>query len=434
MRTGACLGALVLFLGGAGAARPQNAGAPADSAAADSTRESLHRRLQRQDQGRYDPELFDVDRAFRDSVLTGLDSLGLDAARQQRKLQLRLAFNPAPKLWNYNRVEGLVAGAGVGLRRRGDEHAWVQFQGGYAFGSREFRHHEALRLPLGPRPWGLEIQAHFEGRVLPYGSNGPLWNSVRAFVGGEDARDYLASRGGAAMLQWSPRRAFVLAAGYEAAEETSAAATTEFALLGDMAPVNDPVQEGTDRACVTALRLGSLARHMARLDARHRVAGGGLGGDFTYNRTDLELRLRRYLWRQELALTALYARTGGDAPVQRLADAGGLSTVRGWKRRALVGEASFAGRLEVLVPYDFFRASGVPLLRRLHLQAVPWGDAARTWEGAAAEWIYAAGLGVQHFLGAFEGSTYLRLDVAFPIGPDRSRDLRLELYFATSVF
>ncbi len=422
-----CVGLLAFFLGAAGAARAQDSGAPPDS-----TGESLRQKLQRQDQERYDPELFELDRAFRDSVLTALDSLGVDAARKRHRVSLRLAFDPGLRLWNYNRVEGLVAGAGVSVRSRGQADPWVQFQGGYAFGSEQFRHYEALRAPLGLR--GLEVRAHFEERVLPYGSNRPLWNSVRAFVGGEDARDYLESQGGAALLHWSRWRSFQLEAGYEAAEEKSAAATTEFALFGDMAPVNDAVQDGTDRAIVGRLRLGTLTRHSARVDAQHRVAGGSLGGDFTYNRTDLQLRARRYFWRQELSLLVRYAHTGGTAPVQRLADVGGLSTVRGVKKRAQVGEASLAARLEYLIPYDFFRASDLPLLRRLHLQAVPWGDAARTWDGPTEAWIYSAGLGLQHFLGAFDGPTYLRLDVAFPMGPERPRDVRLELHFFRGVF
>ena len=425
---GSWLGILALLLGAPGMARAQSA-APADSAG-----EGLHERLQRQDRERYDPELFEPDRAFRDSVLSELDSLGLQAVRKRQRFNLDFTFNQAPQLWNYNRVEGLVLGAGVGLRSRGQATPWVQFQGGYAFGSEEFRHYEALRIPLGPGNWGLEAQAHFGERALPYGSNRPLWNSVRAFVGGEDARDYLQSRGGAAMLHWRKWRAFQLGVGYAAAEEKSGAATTEFALFGKMAPVNDAIREGTERAIVTKLRLGSLSRHGARLDGEHRVSGGGLGGDFTYNRTDLQLGLRRYFWRQEFSLLAQYVRTGGDAPVQRLADVGGLSTVRGFKKRAQVGESSLAARLEYLVPYDFFRGTRVPLLRRMHLQAVPWGDAARTWEGPSSTWIYAAGVGLQHFLGAFEGPTYLRFDVAFPLGPERPRDVRLEIHFFRGVF
>lgn len=405
----------------------------AQDAATDSV-ETLHERLKREGAQRFDPELLESNRAFQDSVLASLDSLGLVAQKKKARFRLGFDFNFGERLWNYNRVEGLVAAGGFGLTRGPGREPWATFQGGYAFGSEKFRHFETLEIPIAPEDWGLSVAAQFGERAVPYGSNRPRWNSLRAFVGGEDAQEYLGSLGGAAFLHWRKWRSLRLSVGYEAAEETSVGATTEFALFGDMAPVNIPVEDGTDRAFVARLRLGSLSRHMARLDAEHRVAGGGIGGSFTYNRTDLDLTLRRYFWRQELVLRTHFVHTGGDAPVQRLADVGGLSTVRGWKQRAQVGESSLAGRLEYLVPYDVFERARVPILWRLQLQLVPWADAARTWDGASDVWITSAGMGIQHFLGDFGAPTSLRFDVAFPMGPDRSRDVRLELHFVRGVF
>jgi len=165
--------------------------------------------------------------------------------------------------------------AGVDLEGRRGQEPWVQLQGGYAFGSKEFRYSGVLRLPLGPEAWGFDAQLQFEDRVVPYGSNRPLWNGLRAFVGGEDARDYMGRLGGSAFLHWRRWRSLQLSVGYEAAEESSVEATTEFALLGKMAPNNLPIEDGTDRAVVGTLRLGSLVHHLARLDVEHRVAGGG---------------------------------------------------------------------------------------------------------------------------------------------------------------
>ena len=407
--------------------------APTPAAADTVPAGSLRERLQRQDAARYDAELLRPDRTFRDSALATFDSLGAEV-QETRRIALDLGFNLAPQLLNYNRVEGLVLAAGVDLGPKRSADPWVEFQGGYAFGTEEFRHYEALRIPLGPHAWGLGARLDFGARVVPYGSNRPLWNSARALVGGEDARDYLESRGGSAFVQWKKHRSLELEVGYAAAEERSVAATTTFALFGDMAPVNDAIQDGTDRALVGILRLGSLERHRARLDVEHRVAGGDLGGDFTYNRTALAFAVRRYFWRQEVVLHARYDRVGGDAPVQRLSDVGGVSSVRGFKKRAQVGESAFGARVESPLPYDFFGHSNIPILWRLRLQFVPWADAARTWDGPTDAWIYAAGLGVQHYLGPFGDPTFLRFDVAFPMGPDRSRDVRLELHFVTGVF
>lgn len=409
-------------------------GVRAQTVPADSVGESLHDRLRRQDEARYDPELLQTDRALQDSLVTSLDSLGLEAARKERPLPLHLRFDPALGLWTYNRVEGFLLAAGVEVAGRPGDEPWLELQGGYAFGSEKFRYRGMLRIPLGPGTWGFDAQLRFEERTVPYGSNRPLWNGLRAFVGGEDARDYMGRRGGSAFLRWQRLRHLTLAVGYEAAEESSVNATTEFALLGKMAPDNLPIEDGTDRAFVGALRVGSLIHDLVQFDLEHRIAGGGLGGSFTYNRTDVDLAARHYFWRQEFVLQLRYVHTAGVAPVQRLADVGGLSTVRGWRRRAQVGASTFDARLEYLVPYDLFRGTQVPLLRRLRLQLAPWADAARTWDGPTDSWIAAAGMGLQHFLGALGAPTYLRLDVAFPMGPERSRDVRFELYFVRGVF
>ena len=86
------------------------------------------------------------------------------------------------------------------------------------------------------------------------------------------------------------------------------------------------------------------------------------------------------------------------------------------------------------MPYDLFRAAHIPLLRRAHLQLVPWADAGRTWGGDTEAWIYSAGFGVQYFMGPFGRAAFLRLDTAFPMGPDRTRDVRVELRFARGLF
>jgi hypothetical protein len=405
-------------------------------APADSVQRDLHRRLQEADRQSYDPELTQFDTSFQDSVKALLDSLGLEAFKksQKRARAFSLGFTPARDLWNYNRVEEIVLAAGVELRL-GDTGPRIELQGGYATGSEMFRHREALRFPLAPSDWGLEAEVYYENRVLPYGANRPTLNGVRALVGGEDAQDYLEREGGGAFLHWSPHAYARFAAGYDAGEETSVPASTEFSLFGDLEESNAPVDEGIDRSAVVGLDLGSLARAQWRFAVSQCIAGGGLGGDFTYNRTRLALSARRYLHRHEFVFDSVYQRDGGDAPVQRLADIGGLTSVRGFRRRAQVGTSSFTARLEYMVPYDLLAATRLPLLRSARLQFVPWADAGRTWGGTVDAWIQAAGIGAQRYLGLpLAEASYLRFDVAFPLGPDRPEDVRLELYFAGSLF
>jgi hypothetical protein len=394
-------------------------------------------RLQKEDDEFYDPDIVQFDRAFRDSIVATLDSLGLEAFKDsvgRRRFEWNISYDIASRLWNYNRVEGFIPASGVDFTPWGEDVLWIQLQGGYAFGSKKFRHHEMIRFRLGPEKWDLYTRLHYQDRVQAYGSNRPTLNSVRAFVGGEDAQDYLRRQGGSVVVGWQPSPFFELSGGYAAGKETSVEATTSFSIFGSMEDTNLPIEEGTDRAVVAAVRLGSLHRHRFRLDIAHRTAGGGLGGDFKYDRTQLTFTGRRYVGRQEFVLDLRWVGIGGDAPVQRLAYIGGLSTVRGYDRRAQIGNSAFASRLEYMVPYDFFKATRIPLVRRAELQLVPWWDIGRTWGGAATAWIQSAGAGLQRFLGPFGAASFLRLDFEFPVGPDRPTDFQFEIHFTRGLF
>ncbi|MFQ5599467.1 MAG: hypothetical protein ACE5G2_02805 [Candidatus Krumholzibacteriia bacterium] len=419
-------------MGSCGAARAET------EAAGDSVRHgALLDKLQAEDRAYFGEDLLRIDTSFRDTVLAEYDSLGLDTYRElhtERARRLALSFDLAERLWAYNRVEGLVAGARVALHPVRQPGPRFEIQGAYATGSEKFRHHEALHVPLGPKAWRARLRVHYADRVVPYGSNRPAVNSLRALVGAEDAQDYLRREGGGVGLTWSPAPRVGLEVAYEAAEESSVSGSSDFSVFGDLVRFNAPVDVGIDRAVVGSLRLGSLERELWQIDLAHRVAGGGLGGDFAYNRSDLAFSARRYLGRQEFTLDLGWVRTGGDAPVQRLADFGGLSTVRGFERRTRVGEASFTARLEYLVPYDLLRAADVPVLRHAGLQLVPWLDAGRTWDSGSDAWIHSTGLGLQRFLGPFGQASYLRLDLAFPLGPDRPEAVRFDLRFARGFF
>ncbi len=409
----------------------------AQTAPADSVRRGdLLDKLQRNDEAQFDAEIKDVNTAFRDSVLAALDSLGIEQFRKEsgkRTWNWRWRYDFATRLWDYNRSEGLVAAGGVFVEPRGLDGPWLQLQGAFASGPEKFRYHGGFSVPL-MRDQRLTVQAHFEDRVVPYGSNRPVGNSIRAFVGAEDAQDYLRRRGGGGYLGSRPYRFVRFSAGYEAYEHSSVPVTTKFALFGgDLPAQNLPVDEGLERAVVVGARFGSLASEQWETTATHRVAGGSLGGDFTYNRTDLEFSVRRYLARHEFVLGGGWVRTSRAVPVQSVADLGGVEMVRGFDRRTQRGTSAFHSRLEYLVPYDIFRAARIPLLERLRLQLVPWADAGRTWGGDTDAWIQSAGIGVQYFLGPFGEAANLRLDTSFPMGPDRPQDVRVELRFVAGI-
>jgi hypothetical protein len=425
----------LLVAGVPAAARAQNAAAPDTARPGD-----LLERLQRDDQGFYPEEALDFDRSLADSGLAALDSLGFktfawESTRRRRALGLELG--PGDALIGYNRVEGPVPALGATVRTPLGFGTSLALQAGYATASERFRHYESLTVPVTPARRGPELALGFADRVVPYGSNRPTANALRALIGSADDRDYLERRGGWGGVTWEGSPAGAVRVRYEASKEISVAAHTDFGIFGDsrLMSVNAGIDQGIDRAVEMRVERGSLMDGHVRGVLSERVAGGALGGDFTYARLDAEAGVRRYLWfDHELVLEAGYARTGGAPPVQRLADVGGLSTVRGFDRRTRVGREAAHARAELLLPYDVFAASRFPLLRDARIQLVPWADAGRVWRGNADGWLTSAGLGLQRYLGPFGEGSYLRLDAAVPFGPDRPGDVRFYLRFARGLF
>jgi len=407
-------------------------GAPPDSVEK-TDYDGLLERLQKADDDFYSDDILNVDPTLRDSALAALDSLGL-ADYQDSTVSLRpfveFSLDPAGKLMTYNRVEGLAIGVAADfLFRKGTE---LNLQGAYATASKKFRHREELRIPIRSRG---KLELGYADRVVAYGSNRPTANWLRALVGGADEQDYYRRESGWVSVWYPWGRIGSARVGYAAGKETSIQANTDFAFFGDMSSTNSPINEGYDRALLVSGVLGTISESRYQLDLDYRIAGGALGGDFTYNRVGVDLAFRRYLVaNHELFLGFKWVRAGGRPPVQRVADMGGLSTVRGYPRRTQLGKGSLAGRAEVLVPYDFFGWTGIPGVRNLKLQLVPWADAGRVWEGTSDQWITSLGAGLQRYLGPFGSGAFLRLDAAFPVGPDRPADIVWYLHFTQAMF
>lgn len=427
-----CLCVLLLL---AGAAYAQTEPAPADS----SETVRFLDEIQALDDAFFDADETRVDASFRDSLVTSFEELGFDAYREQADAAQRIFLwdlGPFSPLWSYNRVEGIVPSARLDLRPFGRRGARLNGDAGWATGPGAVRWRAGLEIPLVRgasigRAGGLFVRADYGDRVAPYGSNRPFANSLRALVGGADEQDYLRRRGGSAGLVWRTAGASASIV-YDAARELSVDARASFTFAGDLPTSNEPIDEGLDRAIEAELAWGTETLSPWTLRLAHRIAGGGLAGDFDYARTDVFLSRRNYLGRWELQTAATWSRTIGTPAVQRRADAGGVSSVRGFPRRSLVGEESLLLRAELPVPFDLVRRTGLPLLRDTGLQFVPWGDAARVATNGDGAWIHSVGLGVQrHWIGLGRAAN-VRLDVAFPIGRDRPADVVFLLRFAGS--
>jgi hypothetical protein len=388
------------------------------------------RRLWVEDDSLYTPLARYDARDFVTETVATHDSLGLsglpDDGIARDGSSWTAGLSPAVGQWEYDRVEGLVLGGEVMLGQRDTTRTRMTFFGGYATGPEAFRYRAALRVPVPGTGRSTHLSLSAGEYAAPFGSNRPALNSVRAFIGGADDRDYLIRRRGMATLGYARGDVLQAVAGLAVSRERSATLHEDFSLFGDMGQPNPAVDEGTEHAAVLSLGYAPFASVALRLALRS--AGGALGGDVRYHRTDLGADVRHFFGRHEVRGTIAAVITGDDPPLQRRADIGGLSTVRGYPRRHHVGNHSLATRVEYRIPYDPLAATRLPVLRDTHLQFIPWTDAARVGEGDSQDWIASAGLGLQMYLGPFGKAANLRFDAAFPID-DASVHPSLYLWF-----
>jgi hypothetical protein len=386
--------------------------------------------LQAQDDAAYSSEVQITHRAFIDSTAalhdsTGVAGLGHDIALYGSEWQFGL--DPQLSHWDYNRVEGFLFG-GEGTLGRADDESQFSFFGGYATASEAFRYHAAFRSGIPGTGETLSLRLSYRHAAEPFGSNQVALKSLRAFVGGADDQDYVEREGALAMLTLEPWDDVSFDAGVEAIEETSIDAHADFSIFGDMDLPNPAANTGDDHALLAGFRLEG--RRWLGAELTHRFADDAFGGDFNYHRTDLMLRGRGFVvGRQEFELTMRGVATSGVVPTQRVADIGGLSTVRGYDRRTLVGDYSATARLEYFFPYDVLASSKVPLLEDAGIQLIPWFDGGLVKvDGLPDESITSVGIGLQRYLWPLDDAANLRLDFVWPLdNPDD--DFAVYLWF-----
>jgi hypothetical protein len=400
-----------------------------DAADSSSVAPQLLAELQAQDDAAFSSEVIIENQSFIDSTAARHDALGIAGLGGDIPLygsDWKLGLDPKLTRWDYNRVEGFVFG-GEASFHRADKKSSLSAFGAYATASEKFRYRAEVKTELPKTDHKLSLVASFRDRVEPFGSNRIALNGVRAFVGGADEQDYLHRVGGAVGVVFAPWEDVSFDAGFEGARERGVTTDADFSFWGDLNHPNPAIDEGDEHAVVAGFTLEGRRWLNARIT--QRLAGGALGGDFRYARTDIMLNARGFvLGRQELDLTLKGVTTGDAPPFQQLADVGGLSTVRGYDRRTHVGNHSFAARLEYLFPYDVFAATRIPVLKTLGIQFIPWGDTGRVGEGDSQDWITSAGFGLQRYLWPAENAANLRLDFAWPLdNPDQ--DFAVYLWF-----
>jgi len=357
-----------------------------------------------------------------DSLVQALDRGGAAVAEQVKpRSPVKLHFSLRPlAMTTYDRVNGfrLGSGAGAGLGRI----ASLSADGAYAFARERWAGAAAFRTGTPWKP--VEVEAHWADRVAPFGPNqGAYLAAIPALVAGQDRQEYLYERRWDAGLALHPTRRIVVGLRYSVQDERSADASTDFHFFGDNTPISSPNPQADARVTRAVVLDGRWrARHaLWRAEFEGGVAGGLLGGEFAGSWQQARLRFAPSAGQgSHLILSSLFRNVAGDAPSQAAGYLGGDATLRGYASLEYTGRQALALRAEYEIGRDFLAYGGIPVVRSLHLQFIPFFDAGSAWGSTRAvtgstelegAWKSSAGLGIQRNI-YYPGLGAIRLDIS----------------------
>lgn len=366
---------------------------------------------------------------------TGLDSLRTyyeAHPRARPHARNRPSFTP---VLSFNRVLGFAPGAGVSfgrpleLGRIGAAAQWAMGPDLW-LGNGEYvkRWSDALEN----NTWSLELHAGRGVPAMDRDDDQAALGMLRAFIAGTDRRHYLRRDGARLGLShaapgWS--------AGLEARDqlESPMATTATWTLTG-----HDPVVVRNDQAFAarvheagawSVVRLPGLPW---RLEAHAWRGGGGLGGDVSYTRLRGSLGGPLALGRHVALLTQLgYGRLTGTALPQEAFYLGG-STLYSATANSLQGTGRALGRAELLLIDPVQSVLGLQQRPTFPLQLGVFAGSAARWGfdpltgvarltrhdwAARGDWRSEAGFSVLYRPGLPDPDSFVRLAVAYPIGP-----------------
>lgn len=378
-------------------------------------------------------------------AVVAVDSLTAVGRREMQDLlggkRWRTTLSPLARV-AFNRCEGLRPGFAVRHRQLVRHGTVVEAGLGYGIARERFVWDVDAEVPLAvavPRdaagqpnarswPWlSLELRGH--DRVVPFGGETDLGQTVGSFLFGDDPLMYHAARGGGATLQWRPRPDLALRGGWFHDDQRPLPVATRWSLLGIREDV--PPNRAADRVVTRTATLDAtwtrrrqevvlgLERHRLDVgDAASPVADGTL---WTFH---AGLRAG-WLTRQghEVALRARWRRHDRLAPVQARHWLGRANALRGYPLRELEGDDTASASLDLRGGFDPLRVTGVPLLSRLGLQPIvfaDWGWARRSAGSSPFDgdtgWRTDIGAGVGRLIGTPGSRGQLRFYAAKPVG------------------
>lgn len=249
----------------------------------------------------------------------------------------RLGFGSVSDLVRYNRADGLVLGAGVGL----DEAGLVgRVHGGWAFGARQPT--ARVDLDLGGASGVTGSVTGYLNRTGDVGGTTPssrLANSLSTLFAAVDWTDPFYASGVSAEVSLPSDGIYSFGAGLRVEQQRPAELTSTFSFFGDMRPVR-PVLRGTHvSAELTATREVPLTGTGSWVTSASASLHSFEGDRFLFGRLSVESTAEwNFSARRSQIIVGATGRTLlGDGPVQDIFLLGGRGTVPGYGFRSFGG-------------------------------------------------------------------------------------------------
>lgn len=411
LAAGLLAGLAGLMAGPAVAAEPADSAGTATEADSTSALDDYLRGLESRTFRSFPADEFSVSQGEIDSLLAAWESTG---EAPYEAPEPRWDFDAGIAGLRYNRVEGLNVLPQASLRSpRG--RLLLFAKGGYGWASRE----PAWRGGVRAGPLTLSRSRD----VYSYGSGGVPGNSFTAITAGRDYHDYYRAEGWSAALDGRVRGVGV-AVGWSDQDHESLPNEATFTLFegSDAFRANPAIDDGSVRSVYLALSGGHATEGALAGTFSAAIAGGGLGGDFDFDRFRGEVVTRRRLWLgDELKVRIVGGVVTGAVPFQSLHHVGGTKTLRGYEINEIPARKFAHVALDYKMGTDLLRY--VPFVRHFRFQPIPFLDAAGIFETQARDgtavdpadplWRFSAGVGVQYnALGIPEGAGQVRLEIA----------------------
>jgi outer membrane protein insertion porin family len=346
---------------------------------------------------------------------------------EQRKAAVNFGLNSLEREDFFNPVDGFSPAVSLGITRfdpAGFRHTFIGAHFSYKFSSEEVGYSLGIEQPIFASP-----KLFVGGAVHDITTSDDLWRlsnfeqSIVALTFHNTFRHYYRRHGGEIVGGARFGRANEIMASMRWDRHESLVNETDYSFFRDdhEFPPNPPIEGGDVHALVLAYTFdtrgvdsgtpGDAFRHHRledlydsnrreapgiRVSFTNEFAGGGLGGDFEFNRHIINSGTYLALGnRQFLGARALFGFSGGTLPIERRFALGGIGSVHGYAFKESVGEQmalfNLEYRLEITRGWRGDSKHGI-------LALLAFYDAGRVGDpigGSRSDWLQGTGFGLQ---------------------------------------